>query len=585
MKKLMWVAFTCFLLLFNDGLIVEHQTKLRHWVLGCTTIDSLNIKSDTIWWQADSVGQPFGELEGVTMFRGNPARTYFGEGPVPRRQEEVALLWTYSDIGGMDHWKGIGWTGQPLVVRWQDSLKSRMNWNDAFRETGGPVYEVLVAALDGCVHFVDLETGKATRDPLRAAPLPIKGTITVDPRGYPLLYVGQGLPFIDDKNGKRIGAKCGYRIYSLINFELLLFINGFDFEPYRKWPAFDSNGIVIPEKDALLLGGENGIFYRVMLNTRLKEDGIHITPTILTYKQKKSYLPKQGIEGSVAVWRDNVYWADNEGKLTGLDLNSFSPIFKPVDLGDDTDATITIEESDGVPYLYVGSEVDWQGSPGTLRFYKINGLDGTVQWIFESKAKSIIGKSRMHALNGGILSSAALGHGPFADLVYITTAMELIDGKMTGRVIALEKKSGKVRWWKKLHSYTWSSPILITQLEEVKDEKDIDDSVEKRKKVGEFYSAKQQRLITKQDSSAAGQEQVIRRVVVGTIIAADEAGNVSAFDAGTGASLWSIDLNAVIESSPIAWKGRILIGTRDGRLVCLGYKNLVSPNIKGVGIK
>jgi len=508
------------------------------------------------------------------MFRGNPARTYFGTGPVPRHQEQVALLWTYRGIGGMGHWQGIGWTGQPLVVKWQDSLKARMNWNNIFREAGGPAYEVLVAALDGRVHFVDLETGKATRDPLPAAPLPIKGTITVDPRGYPLLYVGQGLPFIDQINGTRFSAKCGYRIYSLINFELLFFINGYDYEPYRKWPAFDGNGTIIPDKDVLLLGGENGIFFKIKLNTLMTEHGINLAPTVLTYKQEKSYKPKMGIEGSVAVWKNNVYWADNGGKLTGLDLNSLSPIFKPIDLGDDTDATITIEETSGVPYLYIGSEVDWQGSPGTLRFFKINGLDGTVQWSFESRARSIIGASRLHALNGGILSSAAVGRAPVADLVYITTAMELIDGKAIGRVIALEKESGKVRWWKKLHSYTWSSPILITQLEEVNDEKEPGDNIEKSEVVGDSSSAiLPQQLKTHQNSSAAAAEQAIRRVLVGTVIAADQAGNVSAFDATTGTLLWSIDLNTTIEASPIAWKGRIIIGTRDGRLVCLGYKD------------
>lgn len=575
MNKLMCLAITCLLLLLKDVMIIEPQAMMRHQVVGCSTVDSLNVKSDSTWWRADSVGQPYGDVEGVTMFRGNPARTYFGEGPVPRCQEQLTQLWTYNDIHGMGHWKGIGWTGQPLVVRWHDSLKARMNWNVGFRNTGGPEYEVLVAGLDGRVHFVDLETGKATRDLLQAAPLPIKGTITVDPRGYPLLYVGQGLPFIDKNNGTRIRAKCGYRIYSLINFELLFFINGFDFEPYRKWPAFDGNGVIIPGKDVLLLGGENGIFYKITLNTLISEDGINIAPTTLTYKQKKPYKPKMGIEGSVAVWNNNGYWADNEGKLTGLDLNSLTPIFKPIDLGDDTDATITIEETNSVPYLYVGSEVDWQGSPGTLRFFKINGLDGTIQWSFESRARSIIGKTRLHALNGGILSSAALGRGPVADLVYITTAMELIEGKSTGRVIALEKESGKVRWCKKLHSYTWSSPILIIQAEPVKHKQEIDDSARNAIKASsKSLSALVQQQQTEQVSCAAGHEPTARQAMVGTVIAADEAGNVSAFDARTGASLWSIDLNAVIESTPIAWKGRILIGTRDGRLVCLGYKDL-----------
>jgi hypothetical protein len=69
-----------------------------------------------------SVGQPWGEVAGLTTFRGNPTRTYYGEGPVPTSPE---VLWRYPDqvmctterlsSGAERRWCGTGWTGQPLV--------------------------------------------------------------------------------------------------------------------------------------------------------------------------------------------------------------------------------------------------------------------------------------------------------------------------------------------------------------------------------------------------------------------------------------------------------------------------------------
>jgi hypothetical protein len=66
------------------------------------------------------------------------------------------------------------------------------------------------ATLDGNIYFLDLDDGKATR-PLINVGYPHKGSVTVDPRGYPLLYAGQG---IDEKAGKRVPI--GYRIFSLL---------------------------------------------------------------------------------------------------------------------------------------------------------------------------------------------------------------------------------------------------------------------------------------------------------------------------------------------------------------------------------
>src|SRR5207237_8977375 len=64
---------------------------------------------------------------GLTTFRGNATRDYYGEGPVPTHP---VILWRYpasggmcsrsSDLSGVNTWCGTGWTGQPNVITHKD---------------------------------------------------------------------------------------------------------------------------------------------------------------------------------------------------------------------------------------------------------------------------------------------------------------------------------------------------------------------------------------------------------------------------------------------------------------------------------
>ena len=61
----------------------------------------------------------------------------------------------------------------------------------------------------------------------------------MDPRGYPLLYVGQGIP---EANGRSVDI--GTRIFSLIDQSLLFFLDGDDPFAQRSWYAFDAAPLV-----------------------------------------------------------------------------------------------------------------------------------------------------------------------------------------------------------------------------------------------------------------------------------------------------------------------------------------------------
>src|SRR5918992_126403 len=131
-------------------------------------------------WAADGPGGPINTvIAGLTTFRGNAARSYYGEGPVP---SDPRVLWRYpgernlcmesTDLDETKIWCGMGWTGQPTVV-----------------EVEGGGTEIRFGAYDGRYHFLDGATGRPMRPDLITGDL-AKGSATTDPDGYPLYYAG-----------------------------------------------------------------------------------------------------------------------------------------------------------------------------------------------------------------------------------------------------------------------------------------------------------------------------------------------------------------------------------------------------------
>ena len=131
------------------------------------------------WVDPASVGSPWGTaVEGLLTFRGNPTRTFYGTGPVPTNPE---LKWQYprnSLLCGItmldyqnEEWCGLGWTGQPAIFE-----RDGITW---------PVF----GAVDGAVHFLDANTGNQLLKPFQPDDI-IKGAVTVDPDGFPIVYAG-----------------------------------------------------------------------------------------------------------------------------------------------------------------------------------------------------------------------------------------------------------------------------------------------------------------------------------------------------------------------------------------------------------
>ena len=388
----------------------------------------------------------YASLEGVTTFRGNNYRDTGSYGYLPDNASQLHLKYQFK-IGGLDEWTGVGWTGQPAIVRWDDVTRGHMNIYEAKKQKAGLV-EVIYATLEGKIYFFDLEDGEPTRDPIRV-PGPIKGSVTVDPRGYPLLYVGQG---IEEVHGTTV--KIGMRIFSLIDQSELLFINGRDQFATRHWYASDCAPIIDTSSDTCIWAGENGLLYTIALNSVYDKSAgtMSISPVIDRYWYESSVTTRPGMENSVAVYNHYAYFTDNSGLLTCLDLNTMSPVWTFY-TGDDSDCSIVVEQNNEGVFLYTGTELDLSAKNGSGQIHMrcLNALTGDELWI-----KTVGCNDSEH---GGCFATPCLGKGAVSDLVFFTVA------KTTGEeyrniTYALNKRTGNVVWAVDDGGYCWSSPTL-----------------------------------------------------------------------------------------------------------------------------
>lgn len=447
-------------------------------------------------------------LEGVLTFRGNNYRDSAASGYISDKSSRLEKIWSYttesSSWGG-----GAGWTGQPLIVKWPKNLFNAMNIYEEFKKKETFI-EVIQASLDGNIYFLDAISGKRTREPIRIGN-PIKGTPSIDPRGYPLLYVGDGIPEKSD---------IGFNIFSLIDGSKLYHQPGIDKDAFRLWGAFDSSALF--NDDRLIVGGENGLLYIMDLNTDYKADKktITVNPKVTKYRYKLSEdTSRLGVENSVCAYKNLIYFSDNSGVIQCLDLNTLTPKWI-YESGDDTDASLTISVENGVPYIYTGNEVDLQGEKGTSTLRKIDGYTGDVVWQKAYECFSVIGD---HAVNGGVLATNIIGKGNIKDYVIFSIARcKTFDG---GIIVALNKDTGKEIWNKELKNYMWSSPVDIYG------------------KNGTAY-----------------------------LIQCDSVGNVNFINAENGRILNTINLGANIESSPAVFNDTLVVASRNGTVNAIKIK-------------
>lgn len=394
---------------------------------------------------------------GVTTYRGNNYRDSGFFGNINISEQKLEEIWSY-EIGGMTGagsiWPGVGWTGQPCIVKWDKEMLGMMNVYDKFKNET-ELIEVIYATLDGNIYFLDLKTGEPTRDYIYIG-VPIKGTLSIDPRGYPLLYVGQGLEAAKTNDGEERYKAFGYRIFSLIDSTLLHEIRGYDtFAPRPGWGAFDSSGILDIKNDTYYECGENGVIYIIKLNTVFNKVAktVSVNPEITKYKYIYESEYAYGIESSPSIYEKYMYFTDNTGMLICLDLESLK-ILWAYNTGDDTDASVALDVTEEGVFLYTANEVDKRGEDDFSNIRKFNALTGELLWQVDVPVYYV------DVINGGALASPIIGKGPIKDLVIFNICKTLEDSIWSGRLVAIDKETGQIRWEYK-SPYSWSSPVDI----------------------------------------------------------------------------------------------------------------------------
>ncbi|MDP9330903.1 MAG: PQQ-binding-like beta-propeller repeat protein [Actinomycetota bacterium] len=372
-------------------------------------------------------------FDGLTTFRGNLTRSYYGQGPVPNdpvirwRKPSGLPMCSVSFVGTIaKKWCGTGWTGQPNVVVGSD----------------GSV-EVREGAYDGAYHFLDGSTGEDTRAPLQTRDL-AKGSATSDPNGFPLYYGGSR----DDV----------FRIIALDRQQpkVLWSINADITAPHPTWNN-DWDGAALVVDGYLLEGGENGYLYIVRLN-RAYDAGhlVQVQPEIVARIQgwDAEELMDVGddqvsIENSVAFRDGVVYFANSGGLVQGWDISDLllgGTAYREVLrywTGDDTDASIVIDDQG---MLYVASEFQRFNARsqdvGQLLKLDPGNPARPLLWGIDAREIGFEGA-------GGSWSTPAL----YGNYVYFTTA--------AGRVLEVDRHTGHIVWELHVSAPSIGSPVVV----------------------------------------------------------------------------------------------------------------------------
>ena len=468
--------------------------------------------------------EDYSHVEGVIGFRGDNFRNDPTFGNAEIKDGKMKDKWTaytsalqYKNA----YWSGSGWTGQPLIVKWPESVKKHMNLKESAKAKEDLV-EVIYACMDGYVYFLDLETGEPTRDIQTSMGTSdklylgwtFKGAGALDPRGYPIMYVGAGY---DSNNGTS-------RVFILNLLDcstLYTFGNNDGYFMRGALSYFDSSALVDEETDTLIYPGENGILYLIKLNTQYDEEAgtLSIAPennmVRWRYWGTRSSTASfwLGMEDSACIYKNYIFMCDNGGNMMCLDLNTLKLVWVQ-DVLDDSNGSPVLSVEDGHLYLYISTSfhLGWRSSTtATVPVWKMDAETGEIIWQKDYTCYS------QEGVSGGVQSTIALGQYGLDDYIYVTVSRT--GSAYNGVCACIRKDSGEVVW-EHTGVYAWSSPVCV-------------------------YNS---------DGS-------------GKVLYADGGGTLYMLDPDKGTVLDSFSLSeGVIEASPAVYNNMLVVGTRDSNI-------------------
>ncbi len=454
-------------------------------------------------------GDSYSSLTGITTFRGSNFRDTAQYGEVGMHERAFGDYWSAQtssllDIDG-NRLSGLGWTGQPLVVQWPDEVRRYMDMYEWAQEKTGLV-ELICASKDGNVYFFDMETGSRTRDSISLGYSFSSGG-TLDPRGYPILYLGAGVT-------NEEGEAPVILAVSLLDGSVLYETGAYDSFAVHWNAPFSSTPLVDASSDQLLFPGENGVLYLIKLNSGFDtETGeLSFAPSRVIkwkYSSKSASGYLYGYQSSAAAWRGRLLLADRGGDFFCLDLNTLT-VDWCMDSLDLTRCTPVLQvDATGHPYVYLGTSFHYGFRAyyqQSVPIWKIDAETGAVVWKTEYACYTQDGA------DGGVIGGLAVGSGSLYGIVYAAVAR--YPEEDTGWLVALDASTGEELWHFEA-GYSYAAPTC-------------------------FY-----------DTSGKGYVLYVSR----------ENGALYLLDGLTGQLYDEYDFGVLMESSPIVYNDRVVLGT------------------------
>lgn len=463
----------------------------------------------------------YAQIDGVVTFRGDNFRSGAAYGTANVSSKSLSVVWKNSTGGLADsdgfNWTGSGWTGQALVAKWPEATRKNMTAMYDWAREKKDLVEVIHATLDGYVHFYELSTGEKTRDALFLG-FNFKGAGALDPRGYPILYVGAGV----DSSAK---GSARALVVNLLDNSIMFEFGKNDGFADRGWYMFDSSPLVSADTDQLIYPGESGILYIIHLNTKYDEANgtLSVDPdNIVKWKYKGTRTGSKywlGVESSAAIINHYAFLADNGGNLMCLDLNTLKLVWVQ-DILDDTNCSPVVSIEDGHPYIYISTSfhMGWRSSyKAEIPIFKIDAETGEIVWKTSYECYTV------SDLSGGVQGTIAVGKNKLSDMIFIPVART--PGAGSGTLVALKKDTGEKVWERETSVYSWSSPV-------------------------DFYD---------KDGN-------------GYLAYCNTGFNLYLIDGKTGDVLDQMNLGGNIEASPVVYNSYIVVGTRANRTYCVEVK-------------
>ena len=405
---------------------------------------------------------------GVLTFRGNAFRTNGAVGTA-KGLDTLSEAWKTeagSIAGANITYHGIGWTGQPAIVKWSKQVRQSSNmYEEKLEKTG--LKEVIIAGLDGSIRFFDLDDGTLTRNNIKLG-YPMQGTPSVHPGGYPYMNVGQYARKMKNKTGK-----IGLRQYNLYTQKELTLIDGLDTgykRAYNNIGSFETSALIDRKSDCVITAGTNGMLYLISLNSEFdwqvgsyasKPSTVVLTSRTKAQNRKNAYT---AVESSVAMYDRYVYYADMGGVLRCVNTDILAPVWA-VETEDAVMSAVALDlvGDDGIA-LYTANMLENRKS-GDAQVRRFDALSGREIW----KTEIGVSKDTKNKTDSGFKASPVIGEHALSGLVYYTVtglnaagqAQLGVADDVKAALIALDKETGEIRWAKGLSDRSESSPIAV----------------------------------------------------------------------------------------------------------------------------